>query len=155
MNILENHPAVTALWCDDIRLEASGKFTIVGMYPDELVVPELPAPLGSLWVFASIWWPMPAERKELVISIWRNDADEPLVKVNLGGVTAADPSFGAGFIKMAIPFNVGDATSDTKSLWVTAQLDGVEVRSFALPIRIEKDKVIKVSTVDNRPTGNM
>ena len=46
----------TSVFCDDVRLEATGKVTLVGCYPGNVVVSEAAHPVDRLWVFTKLTW---------------------------------------------------------------------------------------------------
>ena len=46
----------TSLFCDDVRLEASGKLTLVGCYPGNVIVSEASHPVDRLWVVTRLTW---------------------------------------------------------------------------------------------------
>lgn len=55
--LLVNSRGAQALYCDDARLEASGKITLVGCYGDVLLVDSFPTYLPQLCIHLSVWTP--------------------------------------------------------------------------------------------------
>lgn len=47
--------AAMAIFCDDVRSEASGKLIVIGMYGNDIVVPNFPALLPQLHVLVTVW----------------------------------------------------------------------------------------------------
>jgi hypothetical protein len=47
----------TSLFCDDVRMEATGKLMLIGCYPGNIIVVNPAQPLDRLWVFTKILWP--------------------------------------------------------------------------------------------------
>ncbi len=47
----------TTHFCDDLRIEATGKLLLVGCYPGSLILLNSAAPIDRLWVVTKILWP--------------------------------------------------------------------------------------------------
>ena len=52
---------VSALYCDDIRIEQGGKTTIVGVYGPHLIVPSFPARLSKFCIYGLLVVPIGTE----------------------------------------------------------------------------------------------
>lgn len=48
-------PLATAVLCDDVRIEHNGKLLIIGLYPQVMTFPALPATLPQMFVIATIF----------------------------------------------------------------------------------------------------
>ena len=46
----------TSMFCDDVRLEATGKFSMIGCYPGNVILASPEQPVGQLWVFTKLRW---------------------------------------------------------------------------------------------------
>lgn len=46
--------SVIAFFCDDIRAEASGQHTIIGLLPDNIAVPRVPITIPKLAIFTRV-----------------------------------------------------------------------------------------------------
>ena len=61
------------LFCDDIRHETSGKLTLVGVYSDALIVPELPATLPRLCLVARLIAPLAQPPRSVTLRVFKDD----------------------------------------------------------------------------------
>ena len=61
------------LFCDDIRHETSGKMTLVGVYSDALIVPELPATLPRLCLVARLIAPLAQPPRSVTLRVFKDD----------------------------------------------------------------------------------
>lgn len=61
------------LFCDDIRHETSGKLTLVGVYSDALIVPELPATLPRLCLVARLIAPLAQPPRLVTLRVFKDD----------------------------------------------------------------------------------
>ena len=43
-------------FCDDVRLEATGKFSMIGCYPGNIIRTSPAQPVDRLWVFTRLMW---------------------------------------------------------------------------------------------------
>ncbi len=85
--IKRQSPWGDTLFCDDVRLEEGGKFTIVGMYPsgDIVLHGPLPALLTKLCMLIS-YWESPGESDEpvkIVITLPGDEPDSPAATIDL------------------------------------------------------------------------
>ena len=46
----------SSTFCDDVRLEASGKFSMIGCYPGNIIAMNPAQPVSQLWVFTRLMW---------------------------------------------------------------------------------------------------
>jgi hypothetical protein len=46
--------SIVALFCEDVREEKAGTYTIIGIFPDNLNFPKLPAALPKLGIYARV-----------------------------------------------------------------------------------------------------
>lgn len=68
-----NSRGAYAIYCDDIRLEVSGKNTYVGVYSDLLLVKELPALIPQLCIAVHAWTTHDRPFKKLVFRVLQGD----------------------------------------------------------------------------------
>ena len=61
------------LFCDDIRHETSGKLTLVGVYTDALIVPELPVTLPRLCLVARLIAPLAQPPRSVTLRVFKDD----------------------------------------------------------------------------------
>ena len=61
------------LFCDDIRHETSGKLTLVGVYSDALIVPELPVTLPRLCLVARLIAPLGQPPRSVTLKVFKDD----------------------------------------------------------------------------------
>jgi len=47
----------TSMFCDDVRVEATGKLILVGCYPGNIMVVNPTQPVDRIWIFTKILWP--------------------------------------------------------------------------------------------------
>jgi hypothetical protein len=47
----------TSMFCDDVRVESTGKLILVGCYPGNVIMLNQAQPVDRLWVFTKIIWP--------------------------------------------------------------------------------------------------
>lgn len=81
-------PEFSALFCDDIREETSGKTTIVGVYGTDIVFAELPALQPKIGVFLRGVIPMSYAGQRLTVKLLKGDE----VLIEEGNViTVSDP----------------------------------------------------------------
>lgn len=69
---------LSGVFCDDIRAEIGGKFSLIGCYGPDLIVPRFPAVLPKLCVFVRLMTPT-RERFDGAIRIFVLKGDEELV----------------------------------------------------------------------------
>lgn len=117
-----------AIYCDDIRFEISNKQSLIGIYGNELWVPEAPALLPKLCIIAKIVTALEKPFTKLTIKIMRDD--EILIEAPLIGEHLHQPQ--ANIIEN------GDKNNPHRRIAV----DGTFVLS---PFSIEKECVIRVS----------
>ena len=77
-----NDRYITAILCDDIRQEMGNKYSLMGCYQGELVVPMVPAALPKLCIFASIYTPKDKPFKSLLFRVVQDD-DKELARVEM------------------------------------------------------------------------
>lgn len=77
-----NDRYITAILCDDIRQEMGNKYSLMGCYQGELVVPIVPAALPKLCIFASIYTPKDKPFKSLLFRVVQDD-DKELARVEM------------------------------------------------------------------------
>lgn len=78
---------VHAIFCDDIRQEAGGKQTLVGIYRDQLQLPAIPIVLPRLCVVVDVVTPVEQPFEQMVI------------QATLGELQIARAELGAGDLK--------------------------------------------------------
>lgn len=64
---------VYATYCDDVRLEVNGKYSLIGVYADAMFVPSFPANLMKLCVVVNAVTPAEAPFKGFKIMAFYND----------------------------------------------------------------------------------
>lgn len=77
-----NDRYITAILCDDIRQELGNKYSLMGCYQGELIVPMVPAALPKLCIFASIYTPKDKPFKSLMFRVVQ-DNDKELARVEM------------------------------------------------------------------------
>lgn len=77
-----NDRYITAILCDDIRQEMGNKYSLMGCYQGELVVPMAPAVLPKLCIFASIYTPKGKPFKSLMMRVVQDD-DKELARIEI------------------------------------------------------------------------
>lgn len=81
---------LTAIYCDDIRPEMGNKFSYMGCYQSELIVPIAPVALPKLCVFASIVTPKERSFKSLTLRVVQDDNKElARIEISEEGLTEA------------------------------------------------------------------
>ncbi|MGI4796778.1 MAG: hypothetical protein ACRYG8_22540 [Janthinobacterium lividum] len=46
----------TSMFCDDVRLEATGKLSMIGCYPGNVILASPEQPVSHLWVLTKLLW---------------------------------------------------------------------------------------------------
>lgn len=62
---------VSAIFCDDVRQETSGKLIFIGVYTGTLIVPKLPTTLSKLCVLLTTVAPVDRPFKKLKMKIYK------------------------------------------------------------------------------------
>jgi hypothetical protein len=71
-----NAASVVALFCDDIREEKFGTFTIVGVYPDNLQIKQMPGTFAKMSVYVRMHIPVDCKPGKIVTRIFMPDGVE-------------------------------------------------------------------------------
>lgn len=69
------------IFCEEVRQEAGGKFLMVGVYPNLLLVEKFPSKLSKLTSYVVLSTPIPEENLSLLFEVLRNG--EPIVSQEL------------------------------------------------------------------------
>lgn len=118
------------LFCDDVREEASGQFTLVGCYNCDLLKNEFPAVVPNLWIAIRAKLPIDKEIKDIKVVIQRNEETllEEIIKAEVSNDIEAKQSENldkpTAFINdIAIPIPPFYTTSES-TLRVIAEYEG-------------------------------
>jgi hypothetical protein len=138
-----NDVSVVALFCDDIRQEASGTVTIVGVYPDNVNVPKIPGGLLKLGIYVRIhldpsfapvpistWLELP-DGKELN----RDEVDPKLVRDALSKASTSEAPY-AGLIASFVIANFG--ITEPGRVKAMVQLGDQKIVAGALNVRVPR-----------------
>ena len=140
---MTSHPVnqLEVIYCDDIREEASGKRTLVGVYRAALIVPAFPAVLPKFCVMLNYLCSVSDAPEKVHFKLYRDDAvlgehvvpDGSLRKMpKLADSQAALHC--ASVVMEFAPFGLlGPCV-----LRVRAEVDGVELRTSALSIQAKE-----------------
>lgn len=63
---------LAVIFCDDIRVETGNKFTLVGCYGADLLLPQFPATLPKLGAYVRIYTPIATPVKQLKLRLTLN-----------------------------------------------------------------------------------
>jgi hypothetical protein len=74
---------IVAQFCDDVRQEAGNKYSLMGCYSTDLLMPAFPFTLPKFCVQVKILTPVEKPFEKLAIRILRDDA--PLAEMNIDG----------------------------------------------------------------------
>lgn len=72
---------VSTVYCDDVRQEIGGKYSIMGIYNSDLIVTSFPSTLTKLCVQVTIRFPIQTNAKNLVVKVM--NANETLAEIPL------------------------------------------------------------------------
>lgn len=82
-----NHPELSAVYCDDIRHEHNGKDIYIGVYSDEIILPELPYSMPCLTIAWAIRMPISYQPRRIAIEVFKGE--ERIVKMD-GKISSSD-----------------------------------------------------------------
>lgn len=130
--------SISGVFCDDIRREVTGKFTLVGCYAGALVLDDWRKPLQKLCILVRLNTPASEPFKDVRILVLKNDEVlinvEVPVPVDESSDDSSEPEDGL-MQDLLAQFEVGPIKFDGPSwLKVRAVLDGKEVRGLALAV---------------------
>ncbi|GGK27762.1 hypothetical protein GCM10011322_12890 [Salinarimonas ramus] len=134
--------AGTALFCDDIRLEASGQTSLIGCYAGQLIVHHAwPVTLPKLAVMALVDAPRAAPPREIVLRIVLDPGDTLLFETRVEA-TRDEPSDTAeleespdAIVRIGLNVVLGPLAIEQESrLRVRAVVDGAEIKLGSLKI---------------------
>jgi hypothetical protein len=129
-----------ALFCDDIRLEAGGKVSYMGIYGNDMLISgPSPVLLPKLSIAAHIQIPSSLERANLKVLVLRDTDGNSEELISMEGeierppnIEVADNTFTQAILHLnAVPFQI---TKDC-DVKVRAYVDGEEFKLGTLPIR--------------------
>lgn len=132
---MSEHRSLHVIFCDDIRQEVQGKYTLVGCYGPDLIADRLPAVLPRLCIRAEAMTPVtrPFERLKLRVLL----KDEALVDIDtppeqLAAIEAAAEAetrqFGFAWMIVLSPFSI----QEPGKLRVEIETESETVRGPAL-----------------------
>ncbi|MCA8492537.1 DUF6941 family protein [Burkholderia arboris] len=70
-----NAPYLHVVYCDDVRSEIGGKFTLVGVYSSDLQVPTAPVALPKLCVVSTFVVPINMDVTQLNFKLMKDDVE--------------------------------------------------------------------------------
>lgn len=103
---LHEEPTAYVVFCDDARLEASGKVTIVGMYSGFMALPAPTAQLSKLVAFVQISFPRSFEGKPLTMTIWQDSEKLAEATLPVPGVPRYAPTAASHRIPLSMPAEI-------------------------------------------------
>jgi hypothetical protein len=77
----------TSLFCDDIRMEATGKLTLIGCYPGNVILANPAQPIDRLCIYTKVIW-----GKDFDASALRLRVDLPAQEPNFMDVQTSSPA---------------------------------------------------------------
>lgn len=127
------------IYCDDVRVEVSGKRILIGVYTATMYVPQFPATLPKFCILLSYLGSMDAPPDQLRFLVYRDEellADQVLpdgaARKPLNDTDGLDAPLIRAMIQMEFsPFELAGPCT----LRVRAVVDGIELRSSALRVR--------------------
>jgi hypothetical protein len=72
-------PQVVCIFCDDIREDTRNTDIIVGIFPDNLAAPKLPATLSRFSIYTRLHLPVDNETKQIVLNLETTSKDRVLI----------------------------------------------------------------------------
>lgn len=140
---------VHVVYCDDVRQEVGNKFSIMGVYGSDLLLPSFPAQLAKLATIITVTVPADRKPSELIVRIL---LDEKIVFETPNIVSMTPPSFGnedvesepTAELSKRLMYGVHAALSPINfdkpaSLGVLALLDGETLRGNSLTIKLRPE----------------
>jgi hypothetical protein len=118
-------PIVSAIafFCDDVRAEAMGTSTLVGIYPDNFEVPHFPGGLPRLTIYVRINIDPTVEYAPMSLRLVNTDSKE----IDLGGIDAD---------------LVARTSTDARA--AGAPITGIISRALAMPFAVPNPGHVKV-----------
>jgi hypothetical protein len=100
----------TSLFCDDVRVETTGKLILIGCYPGNMIVLNPAQPVDRLWVFTKITWPKDFDVTGMRLRIDMPAQEPGFVTVQNNPAPAPDMSPGATCVWQLrfLPLRPGD-----------------------------------------------
>ncbi|MBN1379926.1 MAG: hypothetical protein JXA04_11910 [Gammaproteobacteria bacterium] len=128
-----------AIYCDDIRQEAGNKISLMGCYGPVLCVPEIPATLPKLCVFATLLIPINEKADNIVMKLLVGGEEKATCNITLqgdalGGIPAKYTSLQTG-----LTLNRFEIKSDCTHLRIIAEIGGSTVEGPGLVMRSNKE----------------
>lgn len=141
-----NQPTtLSAIYCDDIRVEVGGKFSLMGVYQNEMVFPQFPALAPKFCARVTLRFPVEARPHEsLKIQLFTGEALLGQMEVNQEQIQNSelpppDPEIPQEERVLAVqtgfvfsPFQVEAPCR----LRLRAYIDGLEIKGNGLKIRL-------------------
>ena len=137
--------SLTAIYCDDIRNEVAGKFSLMGVYGHELIFPSFPAVLNKLHVHTVLSFPY-GEQPKTSIKVIVLNRDETLTEFGLDGealksIEVPEPDAEIPVDERRLLFTVGFILSpflaaEPTTIKIRAYIDGEEIKGNGLRVRL-------------------
>lgn len=71
---------LSTVFCDDIRYEIGGKFSLIGVYNGNLIVPAFPVKLPKLCIASTMVISADSPPKMIMLRVWKDE--EPIAALN-------------------------------------------------------------------------
>ena len=116
--------SIIALFCEDVRQEASGQYTLIGILPDHIEAPALPAMLPKLGVYIRAEFDSQSRPGSMRVSFVNGDGDEVMPLPNWSAET------------------IDQAYNDARAKG--SPIYGLIITAVTAPFRLMKEEVLKV-----------
>ncbi|MFM0135060.1 DUF6941 family protein [Caballeronia grimmiae] len=95
---------VSAIYCDDVRVEVSNKLSFIGIYRQTLIVPSLPAKLLKLCVVVEVVCPSEQRYQSAEVGVYKDEDLIGFMRLQTDeSMWRSIPAEG-GFLATSVPF---------------------------------------------------
>jgi hypothetical protein len=143
-----NKRGAFTLYCDDVRREDSGKGMFIGVYSEDMLVPEFPVFLPNFVIYTAVWTTHDRPFEKLIFRVLRDEeliSEEPfdvgvaqqrIAEAKTDVVEILDPSLRQKIVRIArfSPFVV----EKESIIRVRVETEDGEMRTSGLRIRQAK-----------------
>lgn len=141
--------SATAIYCDDIRSEVGGKFSLMGVYNADIIFPSFPATLPKLCAHVTVKFPWGEQpTKSLRVVLFKGE--DILSEINIdedslkpAAVPPPDPETSPEDRKLAVQFsfNITPFVAEGPTrIRLRAYADSEEIKGNALRVRLPTDE---------------
>ena len=135
---------ISAIYCDDIRMEVGGKLSFMGVYNSDMIFPELPAVVPKLCAYVTIRLPYDEPpQHEVHVLLLNGDqilAEVKIDEASLGAMGLPPPDHDVEpedlSLRMSLNFVISSIQVDAPiRIKLRAKVDGEEIKGDGLRIR--------------------